>query len=100
MRGGLGSGRSLSKIPREDCLQIHIRIRKLQYPQIIRMARRGNRLFCSLFFIRKRRIVKMQSQIPFSCRSRKAVEETDDYDKIDIVSAEGRSVRKDAETAM
>lgn len=42
----------------------------------------------------------MQSQIPFSCRSRKAVEETDDYDKIDIVSAEGRSVRKDAETAM
>ena len=56
--------------------------------------------FCGGVFIGKRQIVKMQSQIPFSCRSRKAVEETDDYDKIDIVSAEGRSVRKDAETAM
>ena len=42
-------------------------------------------------FIRKRQIVKDAITDSILLQKSKAVEETDDYDKIDIVSAEGRS---------
>ena len=46
--------------------------------------------------------IRRQFELPLYDKAHllRIVEETDDYDKIDIVSAEGRSVRKNPETAM